>query len=44
MAGVAWLDWQLKGDARAKAMFVGSECGLCREGKWTVDGWKNASF
>lgn len=40
-AGVAWLDWQLKGDAAARAMFVGSECGLCRDPKWTVDGWRN---
>ncbi len=33
---VAWLDWQLRGDARAKAQFVGENCGLCRDDKWTL--------
>ena len=28
---IAWLDWQLKGDAAAKQMFVGAGCGLCRD-------------
>jgi dienelactone hydrolase len=28
---LAWLDWRLKGDAEAKRMFVGADCGLCRD-------------
>ena len=27
--GVAWLDWQLKGDEQAARMFEGRDCGLC---------------
>ena len=34
--GVAWLDWRLKGDATAAAMFVGPRCGLCVSPEWTV--------
>jgi dienelactone hydrolase len=34
--GVAWLDWQLKGDQRAARMFRGPECGLCVNPKWVV--------
>jgi dienelactone hydrolase len=34
--GVAWLDWQLKGDRRAARMFLGPECGLCVNPKWVV--------
>jgi hypothetical protein len=33
---VAWLKWQLKDDANAKAMFVGEKCGLCTDAEWTV--------
>ncbi|MEV4171727.1 alpha/beta hydrolase [Nonomuraea sp. NPDC049709] len=33
--GAAWLKWQLKGDAAAEAMFVGTGCGLC-SGPWQV--------
>jgi dienelactone hydrolase len=33
-AVVAWLDWQLRGDAKAKKMFVGKDCGLCRDPAW----------
>jgi hypothetical protein len=33
---VAWLDWQLRGDAKAAAQFVGDNCGLCRDEKWTL--------
>jgi dienelactone hydrolase len=29
-----WLDWQLKGDAKAKALFAGADCGLCRNPAW----------
>ncbi|HEX6963662.1 MAG TPA: hypothetical protein VF175_17480, partial [Lacipirellula sp.] len=31
---VAWLDWQLKGDEKASAMFVGEKCGLCTNPNW----------
>lgn len=34
--GAAWLDWQLRGDAKAGAMFTGAECGLCTRPDWTV--------
>jgi hypothetical protein len=30
----AWLKWQLKGDDKAKKMFVGEDCGLCKDDKW----------
>jgi dienelactone hydrolase len=33
---VAWLNWQLKGDARAAKMFVGPDCGLCVNPHWVV--------
>jgi uncharacterized protein GlcG (DUF336 family)/dienelactone hydrolase len=36
IAVTAWLQWQLRGEANAKAMFVGPQCGLCRDSKWTV--------
>jgi dienelactone hydrolase len=29
-----WLDWQLKGDAKAKALFAGAGCGLCSNTQW----------
>lgn len=34
--GVAWLNWQLKGDKRAARMFEGQDCGLCVNPKWVV--------
>ncbi len=34
---VSWLDWQLKGDARAAKVFIGSDCGLCKDREWKVD-------
>jgi len=34
--GVAWLNWQLKGDQRAALMFRGADCGLCVNPKWVV--------
>ncbi len=34
--GVAWLDWQLKKDAKAARWFVGKDCGLCADAKWTI--------
>ncbi|MCW2390080.1 dienelactone hydrolase [Sphingobium sp. B11D3B] len=33
---VGWLDWRLKGDPQARAMFVGTDCGLCRNPRWVV--------
>lgn len=32
---VAWLEWQLRGDAEAGAMFTGDDCGLCEDEAWT---------
>jgi dienelactone hydrolase len=34
---VSWLDWQLRGDAKAGRRFVGDDCGLCRDAKWTFE-------
>jgi predicted dienelactone hydrolase len=34
--GTAWLDWQLKGDRKAAAMFAGPQCGLCTDPAWQV--------
>jgi hypothetical protein len=31
---VAWLDWQLRGKRKARAEFVGRDCGLCRNPAW----------
>lgn len=33
---VAWLDWQLRGDAKAARLFTGKDCGLCRDPAWVV--------
>lgn len=33
-AVVAWLDWQLRGDAQAARMFVGDDCGMCKDPAW----------
>jgi len=33
---VNWLQWQLRGDAQARAFFVGDACGLCTDGEWTL--------
>ena len=33
---VDWLEWQLRGDRRASTTFLGPDCGLCRDPKWTV--------
>ncbi|HEX7693590.1 MAG TPA: hypothetical protein VF409_03825 [Sphingomonas sp.] len=33
---VDWLDWQLKGDARAAKRFTGAKCGLCTDPAWSV--------
>ncbi len=33
---VAYLNWRLKGDKAAAKMFVGANCGLCRDKNWHV--------
>ena len=32
----AWLNWHLKGDKAASKMFVGADCGLCKDPQWHV--------
>jgi dienelactone hydrolase len=34
---VHWLDWQLKENHAAGAWFVGKDCDLCRNKRWTVE-------
>lgn len=33
---VNWLNWQLRDDPDAKRMFVGEDCGLCRDNAWQL--------
>jgi hypothetical protein len=33
---IAWLDWQLRGDARAARLFRGKNCTLCGDPAWVV--------
>src|SRR5690606_31014167 len=33
---LAWLEWQLKGDAQAGAMFIGDACGFCTDSEWRL--------
>lgn len=33
---VLWLNWQLRGDAKSRLLFVGSDCGLCVSPHWVV--------
>ena len=42
IAALAWLKWQLKGDAKAKKMFVGKDCGILKREGWTIE--KNGLF
>jgi dienelactone hydrolase len=35
-APLAWLKWQLKDDAAARAMFVGENCGFCSNTEWQL--------
>jgi dienelactone hydrolase len=35
--GVAWLDWQLKGDKQAAKYFVGNDCKLCTNSIWKIE-------
>ncbi len=34
---VALLEWQFKGDRQAGKMFLGADCGLCKDPKWHVE-------
>ncbi len=34
---VRWLNWQLRGDAAAAKSFVGEDCGLCQDPRWTLE-------
>ncbi|HZV58576.1 MAG TPA: hypothetical protein VFF89_12985 [Sphingobium sp.] len=34
---VAWLNWQLRGDPAAAKMFMGADCGLCRDSAWSIE-------
>jgi len=34
---VEWLEWQLRGDKKAEAYFVGENCGVCTDNEWTVE-------
>lgn len=36
VVALAWLQWQLRGDAKAAASFVGKDCGLCKDPQWTL--------
>ena len=33
---VSWLEWQLRGDMESAKRFVGENCGLCADAKWTL--------
>jgi len=33
----AWYKWQMKGDKEASKMFLGEDCGLCSDPKWTFE-------
>ncbi len=33
----SWAAWQLKGDKKAGAMFLGKNCGLCKNSNWDVE-------
>ena len=39
VAAVAWLKWQLQGDASAagRGYFVGDDCGICKDDRWKGD-------
>jgi hypothetical protein len=33
---VSWLNWQLRGDAQSASRFVGDDCGLCKDSRWSL--------
>ena len=34
---VAWLEWQMRGDAKARQWFVGPDCRLCADKDWELE-------
>ena len=34
---VSWLNWQLRGDAQSAKRFVGEDCGLCKDTRWSLE-------
>jgi hypothetical protein len=34
---VSWLDWQLRGDTQSAKRFVGENCGLCQDARWSLE-------
>lgn len=42
VVALAWLQWQLKGDAQAAKMFLGKDCELAKREGWTIE--KNSKF
>src|SRR5690606_31118206 len=39
-AVVNWVEWQTRGDANAAGWFVGDNCKLCADPRWSVQ-WRN---
>lgn len=37
VVSVAWLQWQLRGDAVAARTFTGANCTLCTDSTWTIE-------
>lgn len=36
-AAVAWLEWQLRDDKKAREYFLGKDCGICADKNWTIE-------
>ena len=34
---VSWLNWRLRGDAASARRFVGEDCGLCQDKRWSFE-------
>jgi hypothetical protein len=34
---VSWLDWQLRGDTQSAKRFLGEDCGLCKDTRWSLE-------
>ena len=34
---VSWLNWRLRGDAESARRFVGEDCGLCQDTRWSLE-------
>ena len=37
IAATAWLNWQLKGDKKSSLMFIGDDCGFCKDKLWKIE-------